>query len=196
MVVRHTKKMTFLNWNFLLYPFLSKLWQHSLSELVLLNSPTSSTALCVFPMQCVKLCSALCSTVESFFFFLKCVLSFVYAPYHVPSLWCGQSTDVCLPLSWSSPRADPTPSQYSPDCQTLWKMLSSWTKTHAKMEAHFPNPIFFEQASAGSCAGKQVWLKECYLEQVMEPTALVWLEPRATQRTWPLSISHTRTDLS
>lgn len=41
----------------------------------------------------------------------------------------------------------------------------------------------------------EVWL---YLEQVMEPTALVWLEPWATHRTWPLSLSicHTRTDLS
>lgn len=30
----------------------------------------------------------------------------------------------------------------------------------------------------------------------MQPTALVWLVPRATQRTWPLSIRHTQTDLS
>lgn len=30
----------------------------------------------------------------------------------------------------------------------------------------------------------------------MQPTAFVWLEPRATQRTCPLSIRHTQTDLS
>lgn len=37
-----------------------------------------------------------------------------------------------------------------------------------------------------------------YLEHVIDPTALVWLEPCATHRTWPLSLSmcHTRTDLS
>lgn len=147
--------MKCLNWNLLLYLFLSKPWQQSLFELVLLNSPTSSTALCVFAMQCVKLCCALCSTVERFFFFLKCVSSFVFTPYHVPSLWCGQSTDVCLPLSWSSLRADPTPSQYSPDCQTRWTMLSSWTKTHANIEAQFPNPIFLNRSVLAAVPGNR-----------------------------------------
>lgn len=39
---------------------------------------------------------------------------------------------------------------------------------------------------------------QLYLEQLMEPTALVWLEPWATHRTWPLSLSicQTRTDRS
>ena len=72
------------------------------------------------------------------FFFL---LSWnVLVPYRVPSLWREGWADVRLPWTWTSLPADPTPSQYSPDCQTLQRTLSTWTQTYTKMEDHSPNP--------------------------------------------------------
>lgn len=59
-------------------------------------------------------------------------------------------------------------------------------------------PLFCGRVCVDECDKKPAWLQEHYLEQVMEPTALEWPEPRATQHTWPLplSICHTHTDLS
>ena len=60
---------------------------------------------------------------------------FMLVPCRVPFQWRGGSADVCHHLLWSSLQADPTPSPYSPESQTLRKRLSSWK--HTKMEDHY-----------------------------------------------------------
>lgn len=77
----------------------------------------------------------------------------VHSPCREPSLWCGASAPGCPPPLPSSQQEDPTPSLYSPNCQTLQKMLSSWTKTRMEMFIS----LFIWMLFLGRCFFKVTW---------------------------------------
>lgn len=128
-------------------------------------------------------------------------MSRVFCLHLIMSLLCGTGGQLmhvhpcCSQVCWQIPHLHSTvltARHYERRFNPGQKHMQRW-----KVIPQFP-PFFWTCLCRWMRWETRGWLQECYLEQVMEPTALVWLEPRATQCTWPLSpsICHMRTDLS